>query len=60
MKESLRIAGERAKNVVWLGVWEKNDRAIRFYEKWGFEKFGETDFLLGDDLQQDWLMRKVL
>ena len=60
MQESIRIALEKGKEAVWLGVWEKNYRAIQFYSSWGFEKFDETDFLLGNDLQRDWLMRKVL
>ena len=48
------------KAVLWLGVWEHNKSAIAFYTKWGFEKFGEHDFLLGNDLQTDWLMKRVL
>lgn len=48
------------KEVVWLGVWEKNETAIGFYERYGFEKFDEHDFLLGHDLQRDWLMMKKL
>ena len=60
MQACLNIAKQKAKEVVWLGVWEKNKRAIDFYLKFGFEKFGECDFLLGDDMQRDWLMRKHL
>lgn len=45
---------------LWLGVWEHNPRAIRFYEKNGFEKFGEHVFRMGDEDQIDWLMRKRL
>jgi ribosomal protein S18 acetylase RimI-like enzyme len=60
MKRSLEIATEMGKEVIWLGVFQKNDRAIKFYEKWGFEKFAEHDFLLGNDLQRDWLMKKEL
>jgi len=60
MQHSIEIAGEKGKEVIWLGVWEKNQRAISFYHKFGFEKFGECDFLLGDDLQRDWLMKKEL
>jgi ribosomal protein S18 acetylase RimI-like enzyme len=48
------------KESVWLGVWERNERAIRFYQERGFEKFGTHIFLLGDDPQTDWLMRKKL
>jgi ribosomal protein S18 acetylase RimI-like enzyme len=54
------IAKQKKKNVLWLGVWEKNQRAIDFYSKWGFEKFGEQQFVLGDDVQIDWLMKKEL
>lgn len=60
MKKSIALAGERGKEAVWLGVWERNFRAIRFYERWGFQKFDETVFLLGTDLQRDWLMKKAL
>lgn len=60
MQACIDIATERKKDYLWLGVWEKNQRAIEFYIKWGFEKFDETDFLLGDDLQNDWLMKKKL
>lgn len=60
MQASIDLAKEKGKEVVWLGVWEKNQRAIDFYTKWGFEKFDETGFLLGDDLQKDWLMKKIL
>jgi GNAT superfamily N-acetyltransferase len=41
---------------VWLGVWEHNPRAIRFYEKCGFAIVGAHPFLLGTDLQRDLLM----
>jgi len=56
------LAEARAKKCdwIWLGVWEHNQRAIAFYVKWGFEKFGSHSFLLGDDLQTDWLMKKRL
>lgn len=60
MKQCIRAAKELNKQSIWLGVWEKNQRAIDFYTKFGFEKFGEHDFLLGNDLQRDWLMKKQL
>lgn len=58
MQASLDLAREKGREVVWLGVWEKNERAINFYRQWGFEKFDVTDFLLGDDVQLDWLMKR--
>jgi ribosomal protein S18 acetylase RimI-like enzyme len=60
MQISIDIAKERKKQVLWLGVWEKNQRAIDFYTKWGFEKFSECDFTLGDDVQRDWMMKKTI
>ena len=58
MQRSIDIARERGKKVVWLGVWEKNQRAIDFYTAWGFTTFAETEFLLGNDLQRDFLMKR--
>lgn len=60
METCLQIANDMQMKAVWLGVWEKNERAIAFYQKWGFEKFGEHKFLLGTDLQTDCLMKKIL
>jgi len=45
---------------IWLGVWEHNPRAKEFYRKWGFERFGEHVFQMGDDAQTDWLMKKKI
>jgi diamine N-acetyltransferase len=58
MQYCIDIARQKEKEYVWLGVWEKNQRAIEFYTKFGFEKFDNTDFLLGDELQRDWLMKR--
>lgn len=45
---------------LWLGVWEENPRAIRFYEKNGFTPFGTHPFFFGGDAQNDLLMRKPI
>lgn len=60
MNECLRYAKDHNFDTVWLGVWEHNARAIAFYEKWGFKRFGEHLFMLGDDPQTDNLMMKTL
>lgn len=54
------IARQKGKKILWLGVWQHNHRAIDFYNSWGFEIFGEQEFILGDDVQTDWLMKKEL
>jgi ribosomal protein S18 acetylase RimI-like enzyme len=45
---------------IWLGVWEENPRAIAFYTKNGFVKFGQHAFILGQDEQTDILMKLKL
>ena len=60
MQQCIQVAKEKNKEVVWLGVWEENHRAISFYSKFGFEKFGAHDFVLGNDVQTDWLMKKYI
>jgi ribosomal protein S18 acetylase RimI-like enzyme len=45
---------------IWLGVWENNLRAIAFYRKRGFVQCGAHPFILGSDLQTDWLMNRTL
>ena len=51
-------AGARAagSDVVWLSVWVENPRAIRFYLKSGFQIIGEQPFLIGDEVQRDFVM----
>jgi len=58
--KSLQIARTSDVNYLWLGVWEKNARAINFYEKNNFVKFGEHPFKLGADLQTDIMMKLEL
>jgi ribosomal protein S18 acetylase RimI-like enzyme len=60
MQRALAEAAERGKDAVWLGVWEHNERAIRFYEAWGFHRCGTQPFLLGTDLQTDLVMVRRL
>jgi diamine N-acetyltransferase len=58
MQACIDLAMQQHKKTIYLGVWEKNERAIRFYTAWGFEKVGEHDFMLGTDVQRDWIMEK--
>lgn len=53
-------AREEGRDVMWLGVWEYNPRAQRFYEKNGFRVVGSHVFQLGKDAQTDLLMQKEL
>lgn len=54
------LAQSLDKDYIWLGVWEENTRAIRFYEGLGFIKFGTHPYYIGKDKQTDWLMKLEL
>ena len=58
--EAKEIANKENLDYIWLGVWEHNINAIRFYEKQGFVKFDTHIFKLGDDEQTDNLMKYTL
>jgi diamine N-acetyltransferase len=49
-----------ARGLLWLGVWERNTRAIAFYRKCGFEVSGSQTFVLGTDRQTDHIMTRAL
>jgi len=54
---ALQIARQSKADYVWLGVWEKNLRAIRFYQKNGFVAFDQHLFKLGNVEQTDLMMK---
>lgn len=57
LDEVKKIAQITNVDSVWLGVWEENHRAIRFYTKNGFVVFDKHVFIMGNDEQTDLLMR---
>ncbi|MDC6366421.1 MULTISPECIES: GNAT family N-acetyltransferase [Flavobacteriaceae] len=58
--EIQKLTKEKNKAFIWLGVWEHNLSAIRFYQRHGFQKFGEHPYYIGTDKQTDWLLRLEL
>lgn len=60
LNKAIDIAIQNNKKEIWLGVWEKNDNAIAFYEKMGFVRTGAHSFYMGDDEQVDFIMTKKL
>lgn len=56
-ERAMEVARNNHKKYIWLGVWEKNSKAIQFYEKNGFKPFGTHVFTLGGDDQIDIMMR---
>jgi len=60
MRRVEELAKSRGIDKLWLGVWERNARAIVFYEKCAFAITGTQPFLLGGDLQTDYVMSKTI
>lgn len=60
LEKVIEIASSKKIEHIWLGVWEHNKGAIRFYERRGFIKFGEHPYWIGTDEQTDYLMKLAL
>lgn len=60
MREALDMAHAWGADLVWLGVWENNRRALAFYRRWGFQEVGEHVFKIGDQVDRDLLLAKRL
>jgi ribosomal protein S18 acetylase RimI-like enzyme len=59
-EEVITMAKSQKMEVLWLGVWGQNVRAIAFYQRMGLEIFDSHSFMLGTDLQTDQLMKMHL
>jgi ribosomal protein S18 acetylase RimI-like enzyme len=57
LKFTINFAKQMKMDKVWLGVWDKNTRAISFYEKNGFVAFSKHEFMVGTDQQFDIMMQ---
>ncbi len=60
MDATIAAAVQQGALTLWLGVWERNTRAVAFYAKYGFTRVGEHTFVLGDDAQTDWLLSRPI
>lgn len=58
MRASLNTAQLAGYRTLWLGVWERNQRAIAFYERWEFETVGNHVFVVGSEHQTDLVMAR--
>ena len=59
-QKAMQVAKQLNADYIWLGVWEHNRKAIRFYKKNGFVEFDKHVFMLGDDRQTDIMMKLPL
>lgn len=56
--ELAKVRTSSQKALIWLGVWEENVKAHRFYGRFGLEKVGTHDFVIGDTTQTDYVLMK--
>ena len=57
---ALELAEKNGFSWAWLGVWEHNTKAQVFYNRYGFEKFSQHPFMVGQKVDTDWLLKKKL
>jgi len=60
LNRCINYAREEGFASVWLTVWEHNTRALALYQKLGFNIIGSEGFVLGQDVQHDYIMEKIL
>ena len=60
MQIAENFASEKKLSTIWLGVWEHNEPAKKFYKSKGYEKFSQHTFVIGDDMQTDFLLKKEI
>jgi GNAT superfamily N-acetyltransferase len=56
----IELAKSKGLKYLWLGVWEKNEKAIQFYTRHNFKFFGSHSFTMGDEIQKDHLLKLSL
>ena len=60
MQIAENFASEKKLSTIWFGVWEHNEPAKKFYKSKGYEKFSHHTFVIGDDMQTDFLLKKEI
>lgn len=58
IEKAINVAKKANKKHIWLSVWTENKNAIGFYKRYNFYIDGKTKFKLGQDIQEDYIMKK--
>jgi ribosomal protein S18 acetylase RimI-like enzyme len=56
MEECIHQSMQENFEKMWLSVWQENEIAIKFYKKWGFEVIGFKQFIIGTEVNDDFVM----
>jgi ribosomal protein S18 acetylase RimI-like enzyme len=60
MQTCLDESHARGYRSVWLSSWELNGRANAFYKRWHFKVVGRQKFVVGSDIQNDFIFTRDL
>lgn len=60
IEKVLEVAKAEGYKIVWLSVWQKNNKAVQFYQKAGFVIYDTDVFQFGEDVHDDFLMKKEI
>ena len=60
MQTCIEESRARGYQSIWLSSWTLNDRANAFYYKWKFEIVGSQKFTVGSDVQNDFILSRIL
>ena len=60
MQTCLNESYARGYRSVWLSSWELNGRANAFYKRWHFKVIGRQKFMVGSDVQNDFIFMRDL
>ncbi|HYD89109.1 MAG TPA: GNAT family N-acetyltransferase [Vitreimonas sp.] len=60
MEDAIAWARGKGASALYLSVWENNERAQRFYRRFGFKDHGEWDFMVGETADRDLIWRLTL
>lgn len=58
MNIGLEWLGAQGRSPLYVGVWSENTGAQRFYERYGFEKFGEYGFPVGETVDREFILKR--
>lgn len=60
IEKVLEVAKDEGYKIVWLSVWQKNNKAIQFYQRAGFVIYDTDTFQFGEELHDDFLMKQEI
>lgn len=60
LHETIQGVTAQAPTILWLCVWQANQRAVDFYQRFGFTIVGKTEVYVDGVVFDDWVMQKEM